>query len=211
MDSSKKINVSIIGATGYVGAELVRGFSSHPVFELRHLIGRSFAGQKFSDVYPEFRSVCDIVIEDLSPEEVAKDSDLVITALPHGVSSQQVPVLLNAGCKVIDHSGDFRYKDLATYEKSYKLEHPHPELLADAVYGLPEFYWISSKIQSLPQTRAAIRHARSSLSHLSSRTISSKRIRSSSTLSQVSAAQAENLTSLTHTANSMKASSLTAL
>ena len=112
MDSSKKINVSIIGSTGYVGAELVRGFSAHPVFELKHLIGRSFAGQKFSDVYPEFRSVCDLVIEDLPHEEVGKDSDLVITALPHGVSSQTVPVLLDAGCKVIDHSGDFRRNDL---------------------------------------------------------------------------------------------------
>ena len=77
MDSSKKINVSIIGSTGYVGAELVKGFSAHPVFELKHLIGRSFAGQKFSDVYPEFRSVCDLVIEDLPHEEVGKDSDLV--------------------------------------------------------------------------------------------------------------------------------------
>ena len=140
MDSSNKIKVSIIGSTGYVGAEVVRGFASHPVFEIVHLIGRSFAGQKFSDIYPEFRSIVDVTIEDLSPEEVAKDSDLVITALPHGVSSQTVPVLLDAGCKVIDHSGDFRYKDLATYEKSYKLEHPHPELLAEAVYGLPEFY-----------------------------------------------------------------------
>ena len=136
MDSSNKIIVSIIGSTGYVGAELVRGFASHPYFELAHLIGRSFAGQKYSDVYPEFRGVCDITIEDLDPEDVAKDSDLVITALPHGVSSKTVPVLL----KVIDHSGDFRYKDLSTYEKSYKLEHPHPELLAEAVYGLPEFY-----------------------------------------------------------------------
>ena len=80
MDSSKKINVSIIGSTGYVGAELVRGFSAHPIFELKHLIGRSFAGQKFSDVYPEFRSVVDITIEDLTPEEVAKVKESVTGA-----------------------------------------------------------------------------------------------------------------------------------
>ena len=66
--------------------------------------------------------------EDLPYAEVAKDSDLVITALPHGVSAKIVPELLASGAKVIDHSGDFRYKDLATYEKSYSLTHPNPEL-----------------------------------------------------------------------------------
>ena len=134
------IKVSIIGSTGYVGAELVHGFIGHPNVELVHLTSQSFAGQLFSDVYPVYRGLCDIVLEDITPEEVAKDSDLVITALPHGVSSKTVPVLLENGARVIDHSGDFRYKILATYEKSYKLDHPHPELLKEAVYGLPELY-----------------------------------------------------------------------
>ena len=135
-----KIKVSIIGSTGYVGAEAVRGFLCHDKVELVHLTSRSFAGRKFSDVYPVYRGICDITVEDLTPEQVAEDSDLVVTALPHGVSSQTVPVLLSKGCRVIDHSGDFRYKNLSTYEGSYKLEHPHPELLKEAVYGLPEFY-----------------------------------------------------------------------
>lgn len=135
-----KIKVSIIGATGYVGAELVRGFLGHPNVELKYLTSRSFAGQKFSDIYPVFRGVCDIDCTDTDYETVAKESDLVVTALPHGVSSKTVPVLIENGARVIDHSGDFRYKNLATYEKSYKLEHPHPELLAEAVYGIPEFY-----------------------------------------------------------------------
>ena len=135
-----KIKVSIIGATGYVGAELVRGFVSHPGFEIKYLTSKSFAGKAFSDVYPVFRGVCDIELSAKDPAEVGKESDLVITALPHGVSSATVPVLLEAGARVIDHSGDFRYKDLATYEKSYNLAHPHPELLEEAVYGLPEFY-----------------------------------------------------------------------
>ncbi|MBO4461149.1 MAG: N-acetyl-gamma-glutamyl-phosphate reductase [Clostridiales bacterium] len=134
------IKVSIIGATGYVGCELVHGFSAHPEFELVHLTSRTFAGQKFSDIYPVFRGVCDIVLSDDDVEAAAKDSDLVITALPHGVSSEKVPQILSCGCKVIDHSGDFRYKNVATYEKSYKLTHPAPELLEDTVYGLPELY-----------------------------------------------------------------------
>ena len=105
-----------------------------------HLTSQTFAGKPYSDIYPEFRGIVDNECEDLPYEEVAKDSDLVITALPHGVSAKIVPTLLAEGVKVIDHSGDFRYKDLATYEKSYKLTHPNPDLLKDAVYGLPEFY-----------------------------------------------------------------------
>ena len=132
--------VSIIGSTGYVGAELVRGFAGHPFFRFRHLTSKSFAGQPYSEIYPEFRGIVDTVCEDIAYEDVAKDSDLVITALPHGVSAKIVVDLLKAGTKVIDHSGDFRYKDLATYEKSYKLTHPNPDLLKDAVYGLPEIY-----------------------------------------------------------------------
>ena len=132
--------VSIIGSTGYVGAELVRGFAGHPFFRFRHLTSQTFAGKPYSEIYPEFRGIVDVVCEDFPYEEVAKDSDLVITALPHGVSAKIVPELLKAGTKVIDHSGDFRYKDLATYEKSYKLTHPNPELLNEAVYGIPEFY-----------------------------------------------------------------------
>ena len=78
--------VSIIGSTGYVGAELVRGFAAHPFFRFRHLTSQTFAGKPYSDIYPEFRGIVDNLCEDLPYEEVAKDSDLVITALPHGVS-----------------------------------------------------------------------------------------------------------------------------
>lgn len=135
-----KIKVSIIGATGYVGAELVRGFAGHPEVEFKYLTSRSFEGQLFSDIYPVFRGVVDIALTNTDYETVAKESDLVVTALPHGVSSKTVPLLLKNGARVIDHSGDFRYKDVATYEKSYKLEHPNPELLEEAVYGLPELH-----------------------------------------------------------------------
>ena len=139
MEESVKY-VSVIGATGYVGAELIRGFAGHPVFRFRHLTSKTFAGKPYSEIYPEFRGIVDNICEELSPEEAAKDSDLVITALPHGVSARMVPEILKTGARVIDHSGDFRYKDLATYERSYNLTHPNPELLKTAVYGLPEFY-----------------------------------------------------------------------
>lgn len=136
----KKTRVGIMGATGYVGAELIRILSAHPYVQLTTLVSQSFTGKRFSDIYPSFAGVCDITLTDASPLQVAADSDLVITALPHGVSSKAVPVLLNAGVKVIDHSGDFRYRTLSPYTESYKLEHPCPELLSVAVYGLPELY-----------------------------------------------------------------------
>jgi len=65
---------------------------------------------------------------------------MVITALPHGVSAATVPALLDRGLRVLDHSGDFRYRDVRTYESAYKLQHPHPDLSEQAVYGLPELY-----------------------------------------------------------------------
>lgn len=136
----EKTRVGIIGATGYVGVELVRLLSMHPNVTLTHLVSQSFAGKSFSDVYPSFRGICDLTLTGEEPEAVAADSDLVITALPHGVSSKVVPVLLAKGVKVIDHSGDFRYRTLAPYEASYGLAHPCPELLSTAVYGIPELY-----------------------------------------------------------------------
>ena len=136
----KETRIGIIGATGYVGVELVRILSMHPYVRITHLVSQSFIGKTFSQVYPSFRGICDVPLSGAGPEELAAECDLVITALPHGVSSQVVPVLLANGVKVIDHSGDFRFKSVTDYEAAYGLTHPCPELLAKAVYGLPELY-----------------------------------------------------------------------
>ena len=136
----KETRIGIIGATGYVGVELVRILSSHPYARITHLVSQSFVGKTFSQVYPSFLGICDLVLTGANALEVAKDCDLVITALPHGVSSQVVPVLLSQGVKVIDHSGDFRFRELEDYEAAYGLVHPCPELLSQAVYGIPERY-----------------------------------------------------------------------
>lgn len=135
-----KIKVGIAGATGYVGAELVRVLGAHPGFSLERLVSQSYAGKAFADVYPAFRRITDKVCSGLDPTELAQSCDIVITALPHGVSSGLVPTLLSKGLRVLDHSGDFRYKNVNVYEQAYKLKHPCPELLAEAVYGLPELY-----------------------------------------------------------------------
>lgn len=136
----KKARIGIVGATGYVGMELLRLLILHGKVEISTLVSQSFVGQRFSDIYPAFRGLVDQPLCELSIEQLANECDLVVTALPHGVSSQVVPQLLDAGVKVLDHSGDFRYRDLSVYEGAYKLSHPKPELLSEAIYGLPEIY-----------------------------------------------------------------------
>ncbi|NLM77678.1 MAG: N-acetyl-gamma-glutamyl-phosphate reductase [Ruminococcaceae bacterium] len=136
----QKTRIGVVGATGYVGMELVRILSGHPGFNLTCLVSHSHAGRLMSDIYPAFTRLADLPLQTLDPDQLATDCDLVITALPHGVSSKIVPQLLERGLKVLDHSGDFRYRDVSVYEKAYKLSHPCPELLQEAVYGLPELY-----------------------------------------------------------------------
>lgn len=137
---STKTRIGIVGATGYVGMELVRLLATHPGLELTTLVSQSYAGKKYADVYPAFRHLTDIKLSDLDVDQLAAESDIVVTALPHGVSSVVVPELLDRNVRVLDHSGDFRYKHVDVYEKAYKLSHPRPDLLSEAVYGLPEFY-----------------------------------------------------------------------
>ncbi|MHB1483319.1 MAG: N-acetyl-gamma-glutamyl-phosphate reductase [Saccharofermentanales bacterium] len=137
---SEKIRIGIIGATGYVGMELVRILCNHPSFQLTRLVSQSYAGKKFSEVYPAFSGIVDIICSDLDTDDLAASCDFVITSLPHGVSSAVVPQLLGKGLRVLDHSGDFRYRDISVYEKAYKLHHPDPALSENAVYGLPELY-----------------------------------------------------------------------
>ena len=132
------IKASIIGATGYTGIELIRILSQHPQVQITHLTSSSQAGENLSDIYPQFSGNKDITLEEYDPDEIVSDTDVAFTALPHGVSQNVVADLFQKGIKVIDLSGDFRYKDREIYEKWYDIEHKHSELLADAVYGLVE-------------------------------------------------------------------------
>lgn len=142
------IRLGIVGATGYVGMELCRLLVRHPVFRLTALCSQSYAGRHFSEIFPAFRGRLDTVLTAPDPGQLAEACDAVITALPHGVSAQMVPKLLALGLTVLDHSGDFRFRSVRTYEQAYRLSHPAPALSEHAVYGLPELH------------RAAIRTAR---------------------------------------------------
>ena len=140
------IKASVYGATGYAGAELMRLLCGHPEVRLVSAISKTFEGKPLSDIYANFRAA-DISLEAGDLNKIA-GSDVVFTALPHGLSQQVIPALLDKGVKVIDLSGDFRYDDVEVYEHWYQLKHNCPELSQEAVYGLCELY------------REQVRHAR---------------------------------------------------
>jgi len=133
------VKVSVIGATGYAGAELMRLLVSHKEVNIVHAVSKSFAGKQLSAVYPSFLS-SDYLLEEMDIGIIAKDSDIVFTCLPHGASASVVPALLEGGARVIDLSGDFRYRDAKVYETWYKQTHTAQEWLGKSVYGMPEIY-----------------------------------------------------------------------
>lgn len=129
------IQAGIYGATGYTGYELVQILNKHPEVEIGFATSQSFAGQTLAAIYPQAPHQLLIAGEEVSLDKV----DVVFLCLPHAAAAETAVIALNAGCKVIDLSADFRIKDVATYEKWYKVSHPAPDLIAEAVYGLTEF------------------------------------------------------------------------
>jgi len=134
------INVGILGATGYVGIELVRILSQHPEVKLAVLVSKTYAGQKISEVYPNLNGIVDMPCEELNVDDIVQKCDIVFTALPHGASKELIPQLFQKGLKIIDLSGDYRYNNVEVYEKWYGQKHETPELLKESVYGLPELH-----------------------------------------------------------------------
>ena len=133
------LKVGIYGASGYTGQELLRLLGRHPEVDVVALTSRKFNGVPVSDVFPVFEGLTDRKFMDASPHEVAGLCDVVFFALPHGVSMEAVPLFLEAGKKVIDLSADFRLRDINIYEQWYR-KHIVPDLIKEAVYGLPELY-----------------------------------------------------------------------
>src|SRR5690349_11150954 len=135
---AKRFKAAIIGGSGYGGAELARRLLMHPDVELVRVASIDHVGEPLGAVHPNLDGATDLKFEDLAPAEAAKGCDVALLALPHKVTAAKVPELIAAGVKIVDMSGDFRLRDLASYEKHYGTKHPHPELLGTFVYGLPE-------------------------------------------------------------------------
>lgn len=141
------IKVGIVGGTGYTGVELLRLLSQHPEVQLQAITSRKEAGLPVADMYPSLRGHVELAF--VTPDDAKlNECDVVFFATPHGVAMAQARELLAAGVKIIDLAADFRLKDVAEFERWYGLPHSCPDLLAEAVYGLPEL------------NRDAIRNAR---------------------------------------------------
>lgn len=132
------IKASIIGATGYTGAELVRLLHRHEQVELKHLTSQSFEGQNFEDVYPNLTGYCFQKCVAANIPEVVVESEVIFIALPHGHAVGVVQEAFKQGKKVIDLGADFRFDHGTVYESWYKVVHEGQDLLSKAVYGLPE-------------------------------------------------------------------------
>jgi len=144
----KRFKAVVIGGTGYGGAEMIRRLLIHPDVELVRVVAVDHVGEPLGAVHPPLTGRTNLRFENIPPAEAARGADIALLGLPHKVSAQHAPGILQAGVRVVDMSGDFRLRDAAAYAHYYGAKHPHPEALGTFVYGLPEL------------NRAAIRKAR---------------------------------------------------
>lgn len=133
------VKVAIMGASGYTGVELVRLLAGHPGVEIVCVTARQNAGEGLSILFPSLLDRISLLCEATEAEAVAARAELVFLALPHQAAMAVAPALLQAGSRVIDLSADYRLRDPAVYGAWYG-EHTSPDLLGEAVYGLPELY-----------------------------------------------------------------------
>jgi len=131
------IQAGIVGGTGYTGVELLRLLLPHPEVEVSIVTSRADAGKRVDEIYPNQRGYCDAVFTEPTIDSLA-NCDVVFFATPNGTAMSMAEALLSQGVKVIDLSADFRLKDAAEWSRWYGMEHASPNLLAEAVYGLPE-------------------------------------------------------------------------
>src|SRR5262245_14225432 len=141
------IEVGIVGGTGYTGAELLRLLVQHPQVKLVTITSRAEAGTPVADLFPSLRGRIDLDFSAPADAQL-EQCDVVFFATPHGVAMNEARRLVSAGTRIIDLAADFRLRDLTEWKRWYKLDHAAPDLVAEAVYGLPEF------------NRAAIKTAR---------------------------------------------------
>ncbi len=133
------IKIAVVGASGYTGVELLRLLLNHPDVTISCVTANQNAGEEVATLFPSLAGRIDLVCSSLDVAAVTANADLVFTALPHQAAMAVIPGLLAAGCKVVDLSADYRLRDPNVYASWYT-PHTSPELLSEAVYGLPELY-----------------------------------------------------------------------
>ena len=133
------LKVAVVGASGYTGVELIRLLVGHTEIEITCVTSRQHEGVPISQAFPSLTGFCELICEPLEVAVIAEKAELIFTALPHKSAMEVIPGFLAAGCKVVDLSADYRLKDRTVYEQWYQ-EHSSPELLEEAVYGLPELF-----------------------------------------------------------------------
>lgn len=141
------MKVTIVGATGYSGLELVRLLQNHPKVEIAMVVAQQNVGQRLSDVYPLLRGICDLPLQAFNPTRIMEESQAVLLATPAGFASQHVQAFSDAAFPVVDLSGDFRLKEAGVYEKWYQKPAASQKLVEQARYGLVE--WVPQKEQTL--------------------------------------------------------------
>ena len=134
------MKVGVVGASGYVGGELLRLLVTHPRVQVNSVTSRQKAGEYVHRVHPSLKGFIDITFSPMDTEKLASNCDVVFTAVPHGKANKIVKDLYDRGVKVIDLSADFRLKNPKDYVKWYGWEHPFPDMLSKSVYGVPEFH-----------------------------------------------------------------------
>jgi N-acetyl-gamma-glutamyl-phosphate reductase len=135
----KEIKIAVVGATGYTGQELVRLLAGHPQAKIEGLISQTYAGRKYSEVFPSFTGSCDQILLKELETGMLQNCDVVFFALPHGMAASRVDEQFLGQTKVIDLSADFRLSDAGQYDIWYQSSHPRPDILSKAIYGLPEW------------------------------------------------------------------------
>lgn len=136
----EKVNIAIVGSSGYTGGELYRLLLNHPRVRVTSVTSEKSAGKPLTSLFPHLASLTDLVCEPLDPEAIAKKTDFVFLAVPHVTAQEAAFRFHQLGKKVVDLSADYRLADPAVYETWYEHCHQYPGLLKSAVYGLPELH-----------------------------------------------------------------------
>lgn len=134
------VKVSIVGASGYTGVELLKLLFRHPQIQVVHITSEQNAGRPLKQVFPSLDCYSNLSFESFHVDRIAENSTFIFLALPHKSAMEPAAALLKTGSRVVDLSADYRFRDPRVYEKHYQVSHRYPDLLADSVYGLSEIH-----------------------------------------------------------------------